>query len=262
MSKDIAKILDEWEYQPDADEIRVRRIMGTDGKPKIQMRVDMGLIQMELTGRPDGKRPHGKKSLLEHYLSLIREHKAKYGTDENFRLDVEDCAKLQLEGVQYYYRYLSCFSLEEYEAVVRDTERNLRVFDLVERYAADEQHKWVFGQFRPYVIMMNTRAKGALSLREKDYREALLRIEAGIRAIERFFEEYDRTDAIEESREIRFLKHWAEEVERNRPRSPVERLQEALQTAIEREEYERAMKLRDRIRKMEIAGNQKSGNKQ
>lgn len=259
MSKDITRILEGWEYKP--DEIRVRRIMGTDGKPKIQMRVDMGLIQMELAGRPDGKRPYGQESLLEYYLFAIQEHKARYGTDEDFRLDAEDCAKLQLEAIQYYYRYLSCFSLEEYEAVARDTERNLRVFDLVKRYAADEQYKWAFEQYRPYVIMMHTRAKGALSLRRKDYREALLRIEAGIRAIERFFEEYDRTDLIEESREIHFLEHWAEEIERNRPRSRVERLQEALQTAIEREEYERAMELRDRIRGMGISGNQEPGDK-
>jgi len=255
MSKDLTEILEGWEYKP--DEIRVRRIMGTDGKPKIQMRVDMGLIQMELTGRPDGKRPYGKESFLEHYLSLIREHKAKYGTDEEFRLDAEDCTKLQSEAIQYYHRYLSCFSMEEYDAVARDTARNLRVLDLVKRYAADEQYKQVFEQYRPYVIMMNTRAKGLLSLRRKDYREGLLRIEAGIRAIKRFFEEYDRRDLIEESNEIRFLKDWAEEIERNRPRSPVERLQEALQTAIEREEYERAMALRDRIREMEIAGKRK-----
>jgi len=147
--------------------------------------------------------------------------------------------------------------MEEYDAVARDTARNLRVFDLVRRYAADEQYKQVFEQYRPHVIMMNTRAKGLLSLRRKDYREGLLRIEAGIRAIERFFEEYDRADLVAESEEIRFLKHWTEEIERNRPRSPVERLQEALQTAIEREEYERAMALRDRIREMETAGKRK-----
>ncbi|HDH98803.1 MAG TPA: hypothetical protein ENF70_06705 [Deltaproteobacteria bacterium] len=59
--------------------------MGADGRPK---------IQMELAGRPDGKRVYGKESLLEHYLSLIRAHKTKYGTDEDFQLDAEDCMKL------------------------------------------------------------------------------------------------------------------------------------------------------------------------
>jgi hypothetical protein len=214
MSKDIARVLEGWEYK-------------------------------------DGKRVYGKPSCLEYYLSLIREHKVRYGTDAQFRLEAEDCVKLQSEAIQYYHRYLACFVLEEYESVARDTDRNLRVFDLMKRYAADEVYKWAFEQYRPYVVMMNARAKGLLSLRRKAVREALVRIQAGIRAIERFFEGYDREDLIEESEEIRFLRRWAEEIEQKRPRSPVERLQEALQTAIEREEYERAMQLRDRIREME-----------
>ncbi|MCK5732600.1 MAG: UvrB/UvrC motif-containing protein, partial [Candidatus Latescibacteria bacterium] len=106
------------------------------------------------------------------------------------------------------------------------------------------------------VVMMNTRAKGLLSLRRKAVREALVRIQAGIRAIERFFEEYHREDLIEESEEILFLKRWAEEIEQNRPRSPVKRLQKALDDAVEHEEYEKAMRFRDRIREMEAGTNQ------
>lgn len=254
MSKDITRILEGWGYKP--GEIQVRRIMGSDGRPRIQMRMDMGLVQMELSGRPDGKRVYGKPSLLEYYFSLIRERKARYGTDAPFRLEAEDCVKLQSEAVQYYHRYLACFVLEEYEGVARDTDRNLRVFDLMKRYASDEVYKWAFEQYRPYVVMMNTRAKGLLSLRGKAVREALMRIQAGIRAIERFFEEYHREDLIEESEEILFLKRWAEEIEQNRPRSPVKRLQKALDDAVEHEEYEKAMRLRDRIREMEAGTNQ------
>ena len=31
------------------------------------MRIDLGLLQMELDGRPDGQRPHGFESLLDYY---------------------------------------------------------------------------------------------------------------------------------------------------------------------------------------------------
>ena len=31
------------------------------------MRIDLGLIQMEIDGRPDGERPEGYESLLEFY---------------------------------------------------------------------------------------------------------------------------------------------------------------------------------------------------
>ena len=36
-----------------------RKIVGEDGKEKLQVRLDLGLLQMELNGRPDGERPHG-----------------------------------------------------------------------------------------------------------------------------------------------------------------------------------------------------------
>ena len=44
MSKDITRLLQGWDYEP--DEIIVRVVRGDDGRDKIQMRVDMGLVQM------------------------------------------------------------------------------------------------------------------------------------------------------------------------------------------------------------------------
>jgi len=248
MSKDITSIIEGWEYKP--DEISVRKIRGDDGKEKIQLRLDLGLLQMEMEGRPDGQRPYGYESLLEYYLALIEEHKARYGTDENFHLDREDCARLQREAIQYYHRYLSLFHLGEYEGVKRDTARNLRVFDLVKKYAVNEEDKWAFEQYRPYVIMMNTRAKGLISLEKKNYDEALHHIRDGIRAIEQFFKEYNRSDLMDASPELAFLKRWAKEVEESRPLTEIERLRKQLQQAIEREEYEKAAELRDQIRKL------------
>ena len=64
-SKDIAPVLRGWEYEPGS--INVRKISGLDGREKIQMRLDLGLLQMEVTGRPDGERPHGCESLLEYF---------------------------------------------------------------------------------------------------------------------------------------------------------------------------------------------------
>jgi len=42
----------------------VRTLKGKDGMPKIQLRVDLGLLQMNAEGRPDGKKPFGHESLL------------------------------------------------------------------------------------------------------------------------------------------------------------------------------------------------------
>ena len=64
MGKDITPILAGWDY--DHDELQVRIVAGDDGREKIQMRVDLGLLQMEIDGRPDGQRPAGFESLLDH----------------------------------------------------------------------------------------------------------------------------------------------------------------------------------------------------
>jgi hypothetical protein len=69
MSFDISHVLNEWPYQP--GEIQVRRFKGKDGCEKIQLRVDVGLLQMNGQGRPDGKRPFGRESLLEHHHARL-----------------------------------------------------------------------------------------------------------------------------------------------------------------------------------------------
>src|SRR5262249_54068777 len=66
-AKDIGPLLKGWDYEPGT--INVRKINGADGAPKLQMRLDLGLLQMELTGRPDGAKPHGYDSLLDYFES-------------------------------------------------------------------------------------------------------------------------------------------------------------------------------------------------
>ncbi len=67
MSKDLTVLLHGWDYNP--NEVTVRRVLGIDGREKIQMRLDLGVLQMEVSGRPDGKRPYGHESLLEYQMA-------------------------------------------------------------------------------------------------------------------------------------------------------------------------------------------------
>lgn len=68
MSLDISGALRDW--PPEPGQIQVRRILGIDLKEKIQLRVDLGVLQMETAGRPDGERPHGCECLLAYYSGL------------------------------------------------------------------------------------------------------------------------------------------------------------------------------------------------
>jgi hypothetical protein len=45
-----------WEYEPGT--VQARLVKGADGRPLIQMRVELGVLQIEPAGRPDGARPH------------------------------------------------------------------------------------------------------------------------------------------------------------------------------------------------------------
>ena len=157
MSLDISHILDDWPFKP--GEVTARRIVGADGQEKIQVRLDLGLLQMEASGRPDGQMPHGHESLLAYYEYLLQKHVDEAGSDDGFSLDEPDCEALRAEGVMYYHRYLAEFVLGNYERVDRDTMRNTRLMDFCRKYARNDSDRYILEQYRAYVIMMRTRAR-------------------------------------------------------------------------------------------------------
>ncbi|MBI3192077.1 MAG: hypothetical protein HYZ36_05370 [Pedosphaera parvula] len=211
MNFDISHLLDRWDYQP--GQVVVRKFKGRDGQEKIQLRLDLGLLQMNVEGRPDGKRPFGHESLLEHYESQLEKFlEAHHGNDEGFELKAEDCAKLQQEAIQYHHRYICLFQLEDYAGVIRDAERNLEVFDFVEQFAESDELAWSLQQFRPQLLMMQVRAKGTLALKENDFAATIRVIEEGLEEIREFYREQTRIDLMEQSGEIHSLEAWLNEI--------------------------------------------------
>ncbi len=254
MNEDIKHILDHWPYEP--GKITVRRVIGNDGTIKIQMRLNLGLLQMEATGRPDGQRPRGKESLLDHYEGKLADHMLRHGTDEGFTVGAQASHELREEGVQYYHRYLSNFFLEEHAAVVRDTERNLRFLDFMLKYARHEADRESVEGYRPYILMMNSRAKSHLALEDGDLDRALAEVNSGLEKVRKFFTDHDQPQLIQESNEVQALLKLREELLSHRPQSPLDLLQQRLTTAVESEDYEQAARLRDQIRRQHEAENQ------
>src|SRR5207237_10672073 len=64
MSLDLNALLKDWPFEPGM--LKVRKVTGVDGCEKLQMRIDLGVLQMEMTGRPGGLHPHGCESLLTY----------------------------------------------------------------------------------------------------------------------------------------------------------------------------------------------------
>jgi hypothetical protein len=243
MSLDINTILKEWPHEPGM--IKVRKISGFDGRDKLQLRIDLGVLQMETSGRPDGQRPHGCESLLTYHQNRAELAEA---SGDTYELTPEECSELQQEGIQYYHRYISLFQLNEYAGVIRDTQRNLDLFSFVEEHSERDEVIWNFQQFRPYVLMMNTRAKASIFLNEGKFAEAMREIEKGRDGIVEFFQRSNFPELAAKSSEIAFLEEWLEEVRAKRPLSKLEIMQREMESAIASELYERAAELRDAIK--------------
>ena len=247
MSKDISPILSGWDHDP--EEFQVRIVAGVDGRDKLQRRLDLGLIQMELSGRPDGERPHGFESLLEFHEARARESSAP----EEYKLDTDACAELMREGVQYYHRYLASYHLRRFDLVARDTSRNLRLFAFAVKHASDRRDGIQFDQYRPYVTMMKARSLGAEAMDRNDHPAALKHLDEGIEGIRVFLRQYDQEEDELQCRELNKLLRLRREVEQSRPVGPAERLEQQLELAVTLENYEEAARIRDQISRLKAA---------
>jgi hypothetical protein len=243
-SVDLREILKNWPYDPEND---ARLAQGDDGREILQVRTPTGIEQYEMEGRPDGTRPHGMESALHYYEKRLQETRAA-GKEPEFRLNSRDCAELFSEGTLYYLRYVRLFQLQDWTRTVRDTTRNLRVFDLVHRYAKREEDRQFLEKWRPYIVRIQVTACTMLEINQRQFGKALRITREAIEQLEALPQMEDETFTFELDRSLKALRELAEQIQKNRPLSEMERLEQQLRTAIERQEFERAAELRDRIR--------------
>jgi len=245
MVHDLRIILEGWEYEP--GKISVRKIIGRDGREKIQTRVDLGVLQCETSGRPDGERPNGCESLLDYFEGQLRVKLADADEDTEVVLSSEACRELRHEAHLYYQRYLAMFVLGEFEGVVRDTDHNLRVIDLCEQYAEADYDREALESQRAYVSMMHIRAQAYAALAKERFEDALAMVDEGVDELQELTVDSDEAYGEEQPPEVRVLLALREEVIRKTPKDARVRLRWELEQALEREEYERAAEIRDRL---------------
>lgn len=245
---DITPLLHDWNFDP--SQVTARMVVVDSSElPEVQLRLDLGILQMKLNGRPDGQLSHGCESALKYYRQrILTERRSGY------RLDPDSCAELQQECVQIYYRYLALMVLKDYDRVIRDTAHSMDIFDLVEKYSDSEDIMWDFLQFKPYVIMINSRAKAEKLVAEGHLEEAINQIENGMGEIEAFLIKMeDDPESIEDCQELSMLEDLIRDLrERGSDENPVIALKQKLQHAVRTENYEEAAKLRDSIQKIEV----------
>ena len=117
-----------------------------------------------------------------------------------------------------------------------------------------EDLAWSLLQFVPQLLLMRTRSRGTAALKDKSFEQAVLHIQEGISELERFYAENERPELMEASAELASLREWLGQVQNRRPLSEKELLERDLAEAIRLEDYERAARVRDQIRKMQASG--------
>jgi excinuclease UvrABC helicase subunit UvrB len=109
---------------------------------------------------------------------------------------------------------------------------------------------WSLCQFEPQIWLVLSRAKAAEALQANDYPLAVQVLEEGLEHLRGFFREHGRPEAAEQSGEVFSLEAMLEEIRAQRPLTPRERLERALEEAVKREDYERAAQVRDELRNL------------
>ena len=236
--RDIDSLLKNWDFQP--GEVNARLVKARNGREVLQMRIDMGVLQMETDLRPDGSRPHGAETYYDYLVGeVVRE-------GDGFRLSKEQCAEADREFVQYYQRRLCWLFLRDYRRAARDADHSLAFMDFVREHSPDEEWTLSHEQYRPFILFHRVQAAALAALEEGGPEGAIRELNAGLGRFKDLFARYDAAEQYEEDTLVRRLEEMREAVRR---RYEVGRtLDEQLAEAIRAEDYEQAARLRDRIR--------------
>ncbi|RJP32673.1 MAG: hypothetical protein C4547_13210 [Phycisphaerales bacterium] len=245
---DLDASLKDWPYHP--DRISVRKIRTEQGEIKIQQRVELGIMQMEVDGRPDGGRPHDCDTLLDYQQRRMAEYERRNGTVIGFSITPEECRDLREEASLYYRRYVASFVLEEFDRVVRDTGHNLAILDFLRDHADEGEERNRLEAFRPYILMMQARGNAHQAIREGHAESALAHVNRALMSIRAYYDGTDHPELYDECEEVKILEQMRSRIGGQVSVNPVSMMREALKAAIAEERFEEAARLRDELDKL------------
>ena len=230
-------ILEDWEHDPLA--VSVRLVKGDDDRDLIQMRIELGLMQLETTGRPDGWRPEGSDTYFDHLLEL------EMSQGDDFEMSEEQCFECDREFVQFYHRRICWLAMQDYEKAVRDADHTLGLMDYCVRHSNDEQWIHSHEQYRPFVMYHRIQADAMSKLVDDDPEEAIQSINRGLDQLRTLYEKHNLEDEFENDELVGRLVELRESL---RDQFEVGRtLHEQLSDAVASEEYELAARIRDKL---------------
>jgi UvrB/uvrC motif len=240
MNQDIDGALRGWDFKPGM--IQARLVQARDGRQVIQMRVDLGVLQIETANRPDGVRPHGCTTYFDY---LKQQARVADRAGQVFILSEEQCEEANQEFAQYYQRRLCWWALRNYARVIEDADHTLAFMDFVRDHSPSDEYTQNHEQYRGFVVFQRTQASAALAVEHDDAEAALNAIREGLEGLRRIFAAYDAEEQMEQDGMVQQLRQMDRSL---RKKHNIEAtLREQLDEAVAREEYELAAELRDKL---------------
>lgn len=230
------ELLREWPFEPDS--LCVRLMKGSDGRDILQLRVDLGVLQLETTGRPDGSRPQGFPTLLD----LLCKKEAE---QPEFELDEETCIAIDREFVQFYHRRVAWLRLQRFDRAVQDADHTLALMDFCRDHSPCEEWTLQHEQHRAFVIFHRSQAAALHAIEDQAPEGAIFALNEGLKLIEENFEDMGWEDHFESDELVERLIQLRETLRRDF--SIEKSLTEQLAEAVESEQYELAAQLRDEM---------------
>jgi hypothetical protein len=236
---DIDFIFREWPYE--AGVLSARLTTARDGRNVLQMRIEMGLLQMEVTGRPDGDRPGG----FDTYLDWVKDQAQTEG--EAFTLTEQQCLEIDREFLQFYHRRICCLALRDFGRAVADADHTLALMDFVAEHSPNAEWTASHERYRSFVYFHRTQAATLAVLERSGPEAAIAEIHAGLDQLRKLFIQAQVEEQFEEDELVQQLQEMKESLRQEYKVGKT--LAEQLADAVAAEQYERAARLRDEIAK-------------
>ena len=236
---DLTPWLQEWPWRP--GRLDVRRATGADGRLLLQVRIEMGFVQMEADGRPDGQGFRNAPSALAWFE----------GEGVAQPIDTAHVSALAVEMSQRRQRGLACAALEDWGRVRRDALDNLRALDLLSARAVEPLDRARFEPWRPHELAMRARAEAAVGLAAGRRDLAIAALEAGLRSVQESLQRQGRGDRVDVAPEVGLLRTLLDALALKLPASQRLEIERRLREAVMSENYELAAILRNELRMME-----------
>jgi hypothetical protein len=207
----------------------------------IQMRIEMGLLQMETIGRPDGEHPGGVDNCLEWLSELA------HNQGDSFTIDEGQCLEVDREFVQFYHRRICCLALHQFSWALADAEYSLRLMDFISEHSPNSEWSLAHERYRPFILFHRIQAAAMLAVEQSGAEAAIETVNHGLEEMREIFTKFGAEEQFEQDELVAQLGVMKESLRQEYRVGKT--LAEQLADAIAAEEFESAARLRDEIAK-------------